>query len=349
VARFNQKLLPGRSYTLTVKFDELEWAKSNIYWDDSAQKLTFVPASGSTAYQGYQGVFFRWGSLVGISPAQKSGSNDTEKDAFDGTVPLYIPVVKSQLNTSTWKATNGNSTGADTDIDVSVRHNYTVWSNNSYDVYNETPKRGDIPYMDPGRGGASEDRSNTWLIDAERNNLETYKGLRGDICQYIGATTADNNLKGYRLPASYEFGTKSDDSWGTPNANGWQKYTSNFVLNNGAGYPNGRADLLSSVQSANFDSSKNSQAGAAALGSSINKTMGDVVFPASGYRVGINDGHGFLTRVGTYGLFLSGSAGGSLAGSYLEGGYRLLFYVDNVIVDVWNYRSYAAPVRCVKN
>jgi hypothetical protein len=65
VARFNQKLLPGRSYTLRIKFDELEWAGSNIFWDGN--RLWFYPA-GNTTNQGYQGVFFKFGSLVGISP-----------------------------------------------------------------------------------------------------------------------------------------------------------------------------------------------------------------------------------------------------------------------------------------
>jgi hypothetical protein len=330
VARFNHKLLPGRSYTLTVKFDELVWARSNVYWDDTAEQLTFVPANGTTDNQGYQGVFFKWGSLVGISPAQVGGS-----DAFSGSTPLYIPVVHA----STWKATDGNSTGSDTDIDVSVRHNYTVWSEASYIDDTE----GDIPYMDPSQGGIGTDRSNTWLIDAERNNFETYKGLRGDICQYIGATTTDVNLKGYRMPASYEYGTHDVTSWGTPNANGWQKHTNDFTTEtNGAGYPNGRADLLSNVESANFDPSENSHAAnTVVFGSAINTTMGDAVFPASGLR-GVSDGA--LRSVGLVGMYWSGT-------TYTNDKhqYNLEFTDAHVKADDYSRRSYGFPVRCVKN
>jgi uncharacterized protein (TIGR02145 family) len=41
------------------------WAGSNIYWDGS--KLTFDD-KGVTTHQYYQGVYFQWGSLWGISP-----------------------------------------------------------------------------------------------------------------------------------------------------------------------------------------------------------------------------------------------------------------------------------------
>jgi hypothetical protein len=84
LAWFRKKLLPGRSYILNVKFDELEWAGSNIYW---------VTTSGNNGYltfdatdkgnQGYQGVFFKWGSLVGISPAAPLD--------FSSSVAVYIP------------------------------------------------------------------------------------------------------------------------------------------------------------------------------------------------------------------------------------------------------------------
>lgn len=42
------------------------WAGSNIYWD--GEKLTFDDVATVTPSQGYQGIFFQWGSLNGIAP-----------------------------------------------------------------------------------------------------------------------------------------------------------------------------------------------------------------------------------------------------------------------------------------
>ncbi|GHT70076.1 hypothetical protein AGMMS50239_37890 [Bacteroidia bacterium] len=44
----------------------LQWAGSNIYWNGT--KLTFDDSNEKTNEQ-YQGVYFKWGSLVGIAPA----------------------------------------------------------------------------------------------------------------------------------------------------------------------------------------------------------------------------------------------------------------------------------------
>jgi hypothetical protein len=63
---FNSTLNAGTSYTLVVDVKKLVWARSNIYWDGS--KMTFVPAGTDNSKEGYQGLFFKFGSLVGISP-----------------------------------------------------------------------------------------------------------------------------------------------------------------------------------------------------------------------------------------------------------------------------------------
>jgi hypothetical protein len=69
---FSATLAPGSSYKLHVKFRAPIPAWSNIYWDENAGKLTFVPASkdGSTDHlkEGWQGVLFRWGSLRATGP-----------------------------------------------------------------------------------------------------------------------------------------------------------------------------------------------------------------------------------------------------------------------------------------
>jgi hypothetical protein len=88
-ALFEGEFNPGVEYTLRVKLWTPIFAKSNIYWDgnDSSGKLTFsVDANEDLEY--LQGVFFKWGSLVGISPAQKTAPNPNN---FSSAVPVYIP------------------------------------------------------------------------------------------------------------------------------------------------------------------------------------------------------------------------------------------------------------------
>jgi hypothetical protein len=80
-ATFTSELKPGYSYKLLVRLRIPIFARSNIYWDGTAGELTFERADGVTDYEGYQGVFFKWGSLVGISPVGSFGSS----------TPVYEP------------------------------------------------------------------------------------------------------------------------------------------------------------------------------------------------------------------------------------------------------------------
>ncbi|MDR0541984.1 MAG: fimbrillin family protein [Dysgonamonadaceae bacterium] len=97
VSGFNMQMEEGKAYTLTVNFKQSSrWALTNVYWD--GQKLTFGE-SGSLANK-YQGVFFKWGSLVGISPARANGSV-----VFSANVPLYFP----DPQTRTWRIAYANS------------------------------------------------------------------------------------------------------------------------------------------------------------------------------------------------------------------------------------------------
>jgi hypothetical protein len=173
---FDKKLLPGRSYILRVAFDELVWAASNIYWDSAAGRLTFDRDITETPYnQGYQGVYFRWGSLVGISVTA----------SFSGTTPLYVPY--GYPDNPRWKETSGNSVAGDSDIPYASNW---AW--------------GGIPYMDT--------QSINDLTGAERNDVTTYQGLRGDICQYLSMKTGVVAGR-YRMPILAELGVNNTTSW----------------------------------------------------------------------------------------------------------------------------------------
>jgi hypothetical protein len=85
---FSKTLESGKSYTLEVDImKRLIFAGSNIYWDESNSRLTFDESTNST----YQGVYFKWGSLVGLSAV----------GAFDNTLRLYIP----NVSMGTWDGT----------------------------------------------------------------------------------------------------------------------------------------------------------------------------------------------------------------------------------------------------
>jgi hypothetical protein len=147
----------GKIYTLTVKLKEptesKKFAGSNIYWNGN--ELTF-DAHGSNDNTKYQGVYFKWGSLIGISPAQTSGSNEfssgTAANQTSGTT-IYLKVNGDWVKTNVAYATSkGWISGSD-------------WS--------------DIPYQD-------DEKINTTNLDAHsllvNPDFEHYKG---DICNYI--------------------------------------------------------------------------------------------------------------------------------------------------------------------
>jgi hypothetical protein len=98
VARFNHQLEAGKSYTLKISFQKLQWARSNIYWDTATHQLTFAPAGSDVSKEGYQGVFFKWGSLVGISPAGGWA------EPFTNSTPVYKAGESASSTYSSWAA-----------------------------------------------------------------------------------------------------------------------------------------------------------------------------------------------------------------------------------------------------
>jgi hypothetical protein len=83
IATFNQALLGGSSYTLTIDLNKTIYAGSNVYWDGS--KMTFKPAGYVGQENFYQGLFFKWCSMIGISPAGAAPSPVT------ASTPIYYP------------------------------------------------------------------------------------------------------------------------------------------------------------------------------------------------------------------------------------------------------------------
>jgi hypothetical protein len=190
VARFNMRLESGKYYTLMIDFKMIIWAGSNIYWDGG--KLTFEAPNADVHAdeQRYQGLFFKWGSLVGIS------GTGVENRKFSETTKVYIPVFNS-LSDKDWDTVNA----------------YSSWE--------------DIEHILPP---GTNDRYISYLVDNVRNTDNDYaywKAKKGDICRYLSENGFGPGGN-YRMPTSFEFGDKEDNATG--GATGWELTGSSIYL-----------------------------------------------------------------------------------------------------------------------
>lgn len=168
---FSTALVGGNSYKLYVNLRVPKFAGSNIYWEGNASsgKMMFDKYLTRT-HEYYGGLFFRWGSLVGISPL----------GAWGTTTPVYVP------SGSGWTPSTANAQG------------YNGWANEPSSL---AAGKIEIPYMDETRGSVD-------MTAPAQNSSTMWANLRGDICQYIGSK--DATLSGYRMPIRGEFGSAGD-------------------------------------------------------------------------------------------------------------------------------------------
>jgi hypothetical protein len=141
---FHKQLEPGHSYTLLVTFRKFSttFAASNIYWKGNYLTFDAVPNGNNTRYQG---VFFKFGSLVGVSPV---GSNMAAK--------VYVPNYNSGISPY-WDDSETISTS-------------------EFGNWNGIPRE-----TEEGSGG----RASTLLNDDAQNTAAKWNAYTGDICRYI--------------------------------------------------------------------------------------------------------------------------------------------------------------------
>jgi hypothetical protein len=174
-AKFDKELTEGVSYTLVLNFKETLFAQSNIYWEwnnegDPTQGGYLTFDKGSSGRSDYQGVFFRWGSLVGLSPARPD-------PVWEFLV--YVPDVDTYPNhAGDWEAKRSQY------IEGSGPGSYIVWAF-------PDPLQFTGPYVTTTN--LVSDQNENYLY--ENPDFENYKG---DICHYIDAE--------WRMPNSAEFG-----------------------------------------------------------------------------------------------------------------------------------------------
>ena len=172
--RFTKTLEPGKSYTMKLKFRLLEWAGSNIYWDINRNSLFFLPTPTYSnppnpaldVSQGIQGVYFAWGSLVGVSP---------RGIAIDLSTALYVPPV-----------VNAN------------------WTTPDYTAFGASQTA--IPRLPVGASLVSatwlDDHSGrNYLSETAVHSPSTYQG---DICKYLSDNGFSPSGE-WRMPNSKEF------------------------------------------------------------------------------------------------------------------------------------------------
>jgi uncharacterized protein (TIGR02145 family) len=217
----------------------------------------------------YQGVLFKWGSLVGISPAQTSGSSD-----FSTSTPIYV------YTPSGWKQTNLSTVSA---TGSSVAEEYGNFNRGT--VTNIWER---IPWYETGTGTSAD---NFFIKNSIEDNEKTnnVSSNTGDICRFLGTTNSAPT--GYRLPTSDEFnygnqgnyGINGGEDWGTDRGNDkWLKVGTSWSILNSAANSSG---TLSTIP-----------AGGKIFG---------ITLPASGNR---DYSDGKLSQVGLYGVYWSGSA-----------------------------------------
>ena len=167
----NQTLLPGHSYILELNFRRQVWAGSNIFWDGS--KLTFLPeTTRAWEGQGYQGVYFMWGSLVGISPV----------GIFSNSTKLYVPPI---VHASWTEHTITSSTKG--------------WSSTAMI---------DIPRITGGSLVSKDFLDNHISRNYLYSEAHTPATFKGDICKYLTDINAAPPGK-WRIPNAREFGVST--------------------------------------------------------------------------------------------------------------------------------------------
>jgi hypothetical protein len=195
ITSFKHALEAGKSYTLKINFKQkLRWAGSNIYWDGS--KLTFAPENtpiGGNQEASYQGVYFKWGSLVGISPAGVNWDENTTT----GTV-RYVPTYNSASSHSWGTARGGTFQSIPC---ILVVDDYTTNANAFRSAADYNQGRGDIC---------------RYISHTNQNNP--------DFTGYRMPTTGELDLLGHD-PYTWPLGGVSPDYWtrigSTSNPNDW--------------------------------------------------------------------------------------------------------------------------------
>jgi hypothetical protein len=295
---------------------ETFFGQSNIYFqpdelgDGSVGSLTFIEEGATAEQSGYQGLYFRWGSLIGVSP---TGSD------FDADTYLYIPDLVSVASYGKYykvkasDVTDSYANGSNSDMQIAVRALQTSIGSDLGADWNLIPHVKDG--SDPDQIDASEAGRDDYRLTTRSTDSGLYPKYKGDICKFLSdkkVTNGSDLKKNWVMPVSNAFGSEEDYT----KSISWD----DMVTSSSSAPENGTSVILDTYYTY--------------------KTATDekVVFPAAGYR---NDGA--LDLVGIKGYYWSSSVD---YGAYT---YNLSFASGYVNPDDgFNYRAYGFPVRCIQ-
>jgi hypothetical protein len=294
------------------------WGASNIYFrPDIANgvvgSLTF--AKSDQTKSGYQGLYFKWGSLIGVSPI----------GTFDANTCFYIPdretgkyykVMRSEIT-----ATYDDGVSA---ISRAVRDYVSIYS--PITSWNDIPyvkgDRADDPeQIAPLSGTEADKRADRRLTD---KSADLYAFYKGDICKFLSDTKVRN-------------GSGLTKKWVMPTSDKW-KAGSMGAYGSEAMYKKTKSNWSSTAEpfeplNAVDGTGKNPTA----LMTYTLDTDEEVIFPAAGDRNG-----GTLGDVGIFGYYWSSSVGTAANAYYLS------FNYGNVLPGSSDSRAAGFPVRCVQ-
>jgi hypothetical protein len=319
----------GLSNTLYAQWKEPKWGQTNIYFkpdassaDGSFGSLTFLEKGATEQEKGYQGLYFKWGSLIGLSAAVEGNIN------FSAAY-LYIP---DRDTGKYYKVKSGDvativAGGGSSDLDKAVRDYADKWTNGVW---------GNIPYVD---GGNDDDDIDNSYMQRDDHRLTTrstdgklFKYYKGDICKFLSDTKGTS-------------GSGLTKSWVMPKSEVWKG------LDDGGSYDDVNNSLLgtdfsytpNSSWSDSFSPSTEENGTNVAVDALMTYSLATgetVTFPASGYRNDFSNGP--LLGVSIFGYYWSSSVFNA------SDAYRLGLYNTSVNPAESDGRAYGQSVRCIR-
>jgi hypothetical protein len=220
-AAFAHALDVGKHYTLVVDLKKVIFASSNIFWQEVTNTgdpqypgyLTFLTSGGSN----YQGVFFRWGSLVGNSP-----TGTTQNDIYiytpnvnDGTWGMSI-LKNAPVPQSGWPPADGTSTDLSENYlyDHPDFGNYCIGDICSYLTGKPGTPAGDWRMPNAAEFGAATDYGHTTYSTGSVSGVDQHMG-KGTVNRgqtyYASSVATTFPASGYRAPSNaYWYGAVAE-------------------------------------------------------------------------------------------------------------------------------------------
>jgi hypothetical protein len=305
------------------------WAGSNIYWNGT--KLTFADTpspppsytANPTTPETYQGVFFKWGSLIGLDPSYSSMGSTS----WGNSCKVYVPTWNSG-NNPFWTVKNASAqavtTDGNDDTGAAVSPaTFATWGNIPYVSDGNTTDSPALPYLTKDADTNLADGTQVLKPSTNGGHIPQpgvavpVEKMKGDICRYL-TQTGD-------APGSPKV------RWRMPYANEFSGATSDYATNS---YRNNWGNATGSTV--------NSPAGIYESLAGYRKTNSVIAnyqpwFSAGGDRLT----SGELAYIGFRGYLWESSPGNSNA-YYLDLGGDRVYAVNPTS------RLYSFPVRCVK-